>query len=80
MFKYFIFINFRVLSSTVPISVLQWDLTGDLLLIADQTGCVRFYRTKEHLLNNWYLAHTINLPGEHVIAAAFFHSGKKVKS
>lgn len=74
----YIFDFFRVLSSPVPISVLQWDLTGDVLLVADQAGCVRFYRTRDHLLNNWYLAHTVSLQGEHIIGAAFFHSGKKV--
>lgn len=59
-------------------TILQWDLTGDLLLVADESGCIRIYRTKDHLLNDWQLAVQSVLQGEHILAAAFFHSGKKV--
>lgn len=69
---------FRILSNSVPVTVLQWDFTGELLLVADESGCVRIYRTKDHLLNEWQLALQTVLKGEHILCAAFFHSGKKV--
>lgn len=70
---------FRILSNSVPVTVLQWDFTGELLLVADESGCVRIYRTKDHLLNEWQLALQTVLKGEHILCAAFFHSGKKVR-
>lgn len=68
----------RILSNAVPVTILQWDLTGDLLLVADESGCVRIYKSKDYLLNEWQLALQKVLQGEHILAAAFFHSGKKV--
>lgn len=58
--------------------MLQWDFTGSLLLIADESGCIRIFKTKDHLLNEWQLSLQTVLQGEHILAAAFFHSGKKV--
>lgn len=69
---------FRILSNSVPVTVLQWDFTGELLLVADESGSIRIYRTKDHLLNEWQLALQTVLKGEHILCAAFFHSGKKV--
>ncbi|KAL3286485.1 hypothetical protein HHI36_000991 [Cryptolaemus montrouzieri] len=68
----------KVLSNSSPISVLQWDFTGELLLVADETGCARVYKTKDHILNDWIIVMQTNLEGEHILAAAFFHSGKKI--
>lgn len=67
-----------MLSNSVLVTVLQWDFTGDLLLIADESGRVRIYKNKDHLLNEWHLVLKSDLPGEHILAAAFFHCGKKV--
>jgi hypothetical protein len=58
--------------------VLQWDFTGDLLLIADENGSIKVYRAKDHILNDWTLVLQTVLEGEHILAAAFFHSGKKI--
>ncbi|KAB0804725.1 hypothetical protein PPYR_01695 [Photinus pyralis] len=68
----------KVLSNSVPVTVLQWDFTGDLLLIADESGNVKIYRCRDHLLNDWNLILKTELPGEHILAAAFFHCGKKI--
>lgn len=68
----------KVLSNVALVTVIQWDFTGESLLIADESGCVRIYQTKDHLLNDWQLALQTVLQGEHIIAAAFFHSGKKI--
>lgn len=78
VFFTFLNFNFRILSNGVPVTILQWDLTGDLLLVADESGCVRIYKTKDNVLNDWQLALQTVLQGEHILAAAFFHSGKKV--
>ncbi|XP_063921461.1 mediator of RNA polymerase II transcription subunit 16 isoform X1 [Zophobas morio] len=68
----------KILSNPSPVSVLQWDFTGDLLLVADENGSIKIYKAKEHILNDWTLVLQTVLEGEHILAAAFFHSGKKI--
>ncbi|CAG9820870.1 unnamed protein product [Phaedon cochleariae] len=68
----------KVLGNSSPVTVLQWDFTGDLLLVADESGCVKMYRAKDNILNDWVLISQTLLQGEHILAAAFFHSGKKI--
>ncbi|XP_074042596.1 mediator complex subunit 16 [Leptinotarsa decemlineata] len=67
-----------VLGNSSPVTVLQWDFTGELLLIADENGCVKIYKTKEYILNDWSLVLQTVLEGEHILASAFFHSGKRI--
>ncbi|XP_071053506.1 mediator of RNA polymerase II transcription subunit 16 isoform X2 [Onthophagus taurus] len=68
----------RVYSSPHLVTVLQWDFTAELLLLADECGHIRIYKSKDHLLNDWQLFSETSLDGEHILAAAFFHSGKKI--
>ncbi|XP_044744307.1 mediator of RNA polymerase II transcription subunit 16 [Coccinella septempunctata] len=68
----------KILSNSSTITVLQWDSTGELLLVADQNGYARIYREKDHLLNEWTVVAQTNLEGENIISAAFFHTGKKI--
>ncbi|KAJ8924150.1 hypothetical protein NQ315_006934 [Exocentrus adspersus] len=68
----------KILVNSSPVTVLQWDFTGELLLIADESGCVRIYRPKDYILNDWALVLQTTLQGEHILAAAFFHSGKRI--
>ncbi|XP_050308117.1 mediator of RNA polymerase II transcription subunit 16 [Anthonomus grandis grandis] len=68
----------RVLCNSSPVTVLQWDFTGKLLLIGDENGFVRIYTTQDHLLNEWHLHLEVPLEGEHILSAAFFHPGKKI--
>ncbi|XP_019881437.1 mediator of RNA polymerase II transcription subunit 16 isoform X1 [Aethina tumida] len=68
----------KILGNSSPVTVLQWDFTGELLLIGDENGNVRIYKTKEHILNEWSLVLQTTLQGEHILSAAFFHSGKRV--
>lgn len=68
----------KILCNSSPVTVLQWDFTGEFLLTADESGCVRVYQTKEHILNEWTLILQTVLQGEHILSAAFFHSGKRV--
>ncbi|XP_056641241.1 mediator of RNA polymerase II transcription subunit 16 [Diorhabda sublineata] len=68
----------KVLSNSSSVTVLQWDFTGELLLIADESGYVRIYSAKDHILNDWNIVLQTVLQGEHILAAAFFHSGKRI--
>ncbi|KAJ8975377.1 hypothetical protein NQ317_010022 [Molorchus minor] len=55
-------------------------ISGELLLIADEGGCVQIYRPKDYILNDWVLLLQTVLQGEHILAAAFFHTGKRVNT
>lgn len=70
--------SFKVMSSVNQISVLEWDIEGKYLLIADCVGTIDIYCCKEYLLNDWACLYTASLPGEHIIKAAFFHNGRKI--
>ncbi|CAG9766408.1 unnamed protein product [Ceutorhynchus assimilis] len=68
----------KIITTSSPVTVLQWDFTGKFLLIGDENGCVRIYTTPDHILNEWNLHLEVPLEGEHILAAAFFHPGKKI--
>lgn len=68
----------KVLVNESPISVLQWDFTGDLLLVTDENGCIRVFKSKDQVLNEWSAILQTNLEGENILCTAFFHSGKKI--
>nr|CAH7760450.1 unnamed protein product [Callosobruchus chinensis] len=68
----------KILANSSPVTVLQWDYTGELLLVGDESGSAKIYKTKEYLWNEWILVLQTNLQGEHILAAAFFHSGKRI--
>lgn len=60
------------------VTVLEWDLAGDNLLVADASGCVQIWGMKEHILNDWSCLGSALFPGEQILSAVFFHNGKKV--
>ncbi|XP_075213152.1 mediator complex subunit 16 [Lycorma delicatula] len=68
----------KVLSSVAVITALEWDLSGHKLLVADSSGNVALWTFKEYVLNDWTCTSSATFPGEHIIAAAFFHNGKKI--
>ncbi|XP_017783710.1 PREDICTED: mediator of RNA polymerase II transcription subunit 16 isoform X2 [Nicrophorus vespilloides] len=70
-------LSHKILSNACLVTVLQWDSTGELLLMADESGSIQIYQMKEHVLNEWNLKWQTSLHGEHILSAAFFHSGKK---
>jgi mediator of RNA polymerase II transcription subunit 16 len=70
---------FRLLSNNVEVTALEWDLPGGKLLVADSEGQVQVWTPREHLLNDWTCLATAIFPGEHILAAAFFHNGRKVQ-
>jgi len=67
-----------VVSNKAAITVLEWDLPGQKLLICDAIGVVQVWTFRDYLLNDWVCLGTANFTGEHLLAAAFFHHGKKV--
>ncbi|KAK0175173.1 hypothetical protein PV327_008946 [Microctonus hyperodae] len=60
-----------------PITALEWDISGDKLVIADRTGNVQLWMFKDHVLNDWALIGSTLFHGEHILGAAWFHNGKK---
>ena len=67
-----------MVSNKAGVTALEWDLSGDKLLVADTAGNVQLWGFKEHVLNEWLCLATAAFPGEHILGAAFFHNGKKV--
>ncbi|XP_046480367.1 mediator of RNA polymerase II transcription subunit 16 isoform X1 [Neodiprion pinetum] len=68
----------KVLSNKTNITALEWDLPGDKLVIADESGSIQLWTFKDHILNDWMLIGSACFPGEHVLSAAWFHNGKKI--
>jgi mediator of RNA polymerase II transcription subunit 16 len=68
----------RVFSHEYDITALEWDIPGGKLVVADCNGLVQIFASREHLLNDWSCLVTAQFPGEHVVAASFFHNGRKI--
>ncbi|XP_062546940.1 mediator of RNA polymerase II transcription subunit 16 [Armigeres subalbatus] len=69
---------YHVTSNKYPISVLEWDVLGRFLLVGDRNGHVQIFIQKDNLLSEWKPAYSVKFPGENIIAAAFFHNGRKL--
>uniref|UniRef100_T1GWC6 Mediator of RNA polymerase II transcription subunit 16 n=1 Tax=Megaselia scalaris TaxID=36166 RepID=T1GWC6_MEGSC len=67
---------FLVTRKTMPITILEWDPSGEHLLIGDTQGRLEIWGKINHLLSDWNQLHYVNLPGETIIQAEFFHSGR----
>ncbi|CAB3223050.1 unnamed protein product [Arctia plantaginis] len=68
----------KVTSTSYPVSALEWDLEGKLLLVATTVGSVSVFTQKDYLLNEWSCLYTANFSGEHIIRSIFFHNGRRV--
>ncbi|XP_020707850.2 mediator of RNA polymerase II transcription subunit 16 isoform X1 [Athalia rosae] len=68
----------KVLSNKSNITALEWDLPGDKLVVADESGNIQLWTFKDHILNDWTLIGSACFPGEHILSAAWFHNGKKI--
>ncbi|KAL5288070.1 MED16 family protein [Megaselia abdita] len=60
----------------MPITILEWDPTGEHLLIGDTQGRLELWGKTNHILSDWHQLHYVNLPGETIIQAEFFQSGR----
>lgn len=67
-----------VSKSEHSITVLEWDITGRILVSADTSGMVRIWIIKDNLLNNCVEACNINFAGERIIRCVFFHNGRRI--
>nr|CAD7441536.1 unnamed protein product [Timema bartmani] len=70
----------KIASKRAAVTVLEWDLPGEKLLLADASGNVQIWTFKDHVLNDWQCLGTTTFAGEHILAGAFFHNGRKIKS
>lgn len=70
--------SFNVTTSKNLISVLEWNQTGELLLVGYKHGVCEIWTTRNHGINSWYLVYKANLPYEEIIQAKFFHNGKQM--
>nr|CAD7586857.1 unnamed protein product [Timema genevievae] len=68
----------RIASKRAAVTVLEWDLPGEKLLLADASGNVQIWTFKDHVLNDWQCLGTTTFAGEHILAGAFFHNGRKL--
>nr|CAD7403322.1 unnamed protein product [Timema cristinae] len=68
----------KIASKRAAITVLEWDLPGEKLLLADASGNVQIWTFKDHVLNDWHCLGTTTFAGEHILAGAFFHNGRKI--
>uniref|UniRef100_A0A1Q3G3Z3 Mediator of RNA polymerase II transcription subunit 16 n=1 Tax=Culex tarsalis TaxID=7177 RepID=A0A1Q3G3Z3_CULTA len=67
----------RVTTSKYPVSVLEWDVLGRFLLVGDRNGNVQLF-VQKGTLTEWKAVYSVRFPGENIIAAAFFHNGRKI--
>ncbi|XP_049882594.1 mediator of RNA polymerase II transcription subunit 16 isoform X2 [Pectinophora gossypiella] len=68
----------KVVSTTHPVSAIEWDSEGRQLLVATTEGEVSVFGQKDFLLNEWTCQYTANFPGERIIKGIFFHNGRRV--
>ncbi|CAL1283471.1 unnamed protein product [Larinioides sclopetarius] len=68
---------YEVLSHGEDITCLEWDISATKLLIADSAGCIQVWGMKDFLLNEWSQI-TTTVFEEYILAAAWFHNGKKI--
>ncbi|KAJ1530563.1 hypothetical protein ONE63_005449 [Megalurothrips usitatus] len=68
----------KITSNKALITSIDWDIPGTKLLIADASGNVQIWANKDHLLNDWNCLGTATFQGENIVAAVFFHNGKKI--
>ena len=57
----------KILTNKNIISAIKWDLPGEKLAIADLTGMVQLWTSKDHMLNDWILIGSNNFHGEQIL-------------
>lgn len=68
--------NYKICSSKAVASVLEWNPTGELLLVGYKHGLAEIWGMKANCMNSWFLLYTVNLPCEEIINVKFFHNSK----
>ena len=67
-----------VKTSLACVTVLEWNQSGNYLLIGDSAGYAEIWTTLTHLLNEWTKVAHICIPDEPIQAGTFFNNGKRV--
>ena len=70
--------SFKLNISKNIVTVLEWNQTGELLLVGYNNGYCEIWSTKQHAINSWIMLYKANLPCEEILSGKFFHNGKKV--
>ncbi|XP_013136065.1 PREDICTED: mediator of RNA polymerase II transcription subunit 16 [Papilio polytes] len=70
--------SYKVANTTHPVTALEWDAEGKLLLVGTVVGDVSVFAQYDYLLNHWTPLYSASFPGENIIKAVFFHNGRKV--
>ncbi|KAM7343451.1 mediator complex subunit 16 [Cochliomyia hominivorax] len=70
--------SFKLNTSKSVVTVLEWNQTGELLMVGYKNGFCEIWSTKQHAINSWILVYKANLPSEEILNAKFFHNGKRV--
>lgn len=65
-------------STNGAVTSLEWDSSGEKLLVATDGGSVTIWSSRDHVLNSWNYLGGTTFSGEAIISAAFFHPGRKV--
>lgn len=68
----------KITSNDNMITLLEWDLCGENLLIGDDSGTISIWSYRDYIFNDWTCIGTVNLLGEYMIGGIFFHSGRKI--
>ncbi|XP_075167226.1 mediator complex subunit 16 [Haematobia irritans] len=70
--------SFLVTTSKNLIATLEWNQTGELLLVGYKHGLCEIWKTRNHEINNWRLIYKSSMPFEEIIQAKFFHNGRQM--
>ncbi|XP_014283268.1 mediator of RNA polymerase II transcription subunit 16 [Halyomorpha halys] len=70
--------SYKVTSTNGAVTSLEWDSSGEKLLVATDGGSVSIWSSRDHVLNSWIYLGGTTFSGEAIISAAFFHPGRKI--
>ncbi|KAL3879120.1 hypothetical protein ACJMK2_031431 [Sinanodonta woodiana] len=69
---------YQVTVTTKTVVQIEWDHTGNKLLVVDSEGLCQVWQMQDYLLNIWSLLGQCWVTGEEVLAACWFHNGLQV--
>lgn len=68
----------KITSHENMVTLLEWDLCGEYLLIGDDSGSITIWSYHDYIFNDWNCLGSVNLLGENMIGGIFFHTGRKI--
>ncbi|XP_037953803.1 mediator of RNA polymerase II transcription subunit 16-like [Teleopsis dalmanni] len=67
---------FKVTCSKSEVNILEWNATGELLVIGYRSGEIEIWSPHNQVLNSWSLVYKALLSNEEILDCKFFHNGK----